>query len=199
LLARTVHVHGFAPVAQVTTNAAGEYSFPAQAPVNSTFYRVQTAAGVGCCPPGASCLQSAPSCPAIMRRRVSSAVLYEGVRDVLTAQASATTVQAGQSIVFSGTVSPDHTGHIIYLERQNAQAPGFHVIQVSFIGTGSAYAIPHRFYEPGTKLVRVYIPGGPENQGAASAPFSMAVTPAPPSTLMPESPGNSTLPQEGQS
>jgi hypothetical protein len=199
LLARTVHVHGFAPVAQVTTNAAGEYSFPAQAPVNSTFYRVQTAAGVGCCPPGASCLQSAPSCPAIMRRRVSSAVLYEGVRDVLTAQASATTVQAGQSIVFSGTVSPDHTGHIIYLERQNAQAPGFHVIQVSFIGTGSAYAIPHRFYEPGTKLVRVYIPGGPENQGAASAPFSIAVTPAPPSTLMPESPGNSTLPQEGQS
>jgi hypothetical protein len=199
LLARTVHQHGFAPVAQSTTNVAGEYSFPAQAPVNSTFYRVQTATGAGCCPPGASCLRSAPSCPAIMRRRMSSAVLYEGVKDVLTAQASSATVQAGGTIAFSGIVSPDHTGHVVYLERQNAQAPGFHVIQVWFVGAGSAYAIPHRFYEPGTKLVRVYVPGGPENQGAASPPFSITVTPAPASTLMPEAPGNSTLPPEGQS
>jgi hypothetical protein len=198
LLARTVHQHGFAPVAQSMTNAAGEYSFPAQSPVNSTFYRVQATAGAGCCPPGASCLRSAPSCPAIVRRRMSSAVLYEGVKDVLTAQASSTAVQAGQTVMFSGTVSPDHTGHVIYLERQNAQAPGFHAIQVWFVGAGSAYAIPHRFYEPGAKLVRVYVPGGPENQGAASAPFSIAVGPAPASTLMPETPGNSTLPPEGQ-
>ncbi|HWX86552.1 MAG TPA: hypothetical protein VNX67_00090 [Solirubrobacteraceae bacterium] len=218
LFARTVRQHGFAPVAQITTNAAGEYSFPAQSPVNSTFYRVQTAAGASCCPPGAACLRSAPMCPllappcnvAASRRphlkhpgcrfnRVSSAVLYEGVRDVLTAQAAPTTVQAGQIVTFSGTVSPDHTGHVIYLERQNAQAPGFHVIQVSFIGAGSAYAIRHVFYQAATKLVRVYVPGGPENQGAASAPFSILVTPAPASTLMPEAPGNTTLPSEGQS
>ncbi len=113
--------------------------------------------------------------------------------------ASPTTVQAGQTVTFSGTVSPDHTGHVIYLERQNAHVPGFHVIQVWFVGPGSAYAIPHRFYEPGAKVVRVYIPGGPENQGAASAPFSIAVTPAPASTLTPESSGNSTLPAEGES
>jgi hypothetical protein len=193
LLARTVHVHGFAPVAQVMTDAAGEYSFPAQSPVNSTFYKVQAGGTAAPCPPGAR------SCPAMRYRRVSSAVLYEGVRDVLTAQASATTVQAGQIVTFSGTVSPDHTGHVIYLERQNAHAPGFHVIQVWFVEAGSAYAIPHRFYEPGTKLVRVYIPGGPDNQGAASTPFSIAVTPAPPSTLLAESPGNSAPPPEGQS
>jgi hypothetical protein len=199
LFARAVHQQGFAPVVQVTANAAGEYSFPAQSPVNSTFYRVQTSVGVGCCPPGAFCLRSAPSCPAIVRRRVSSAVLYEGVKDALTAQVSSTAVQAGQIVTFSGTVSPDHTGHVIYLERQNAHAPGFHVIQDWFVGAGSAYAIPHRFYQPGAKLLRVYIPGGPENQGAASAPFSITVTPAPPSSLMPESPGNSALPSEGQS
>ena len=130
---------------------------------------------------------------------MSSAVLYEGVHDLITASASPTTIQAGQTVTFSGTVSPDHTGHIVYLERQNAQGPGFHPIQVWFVGPGSAYAIPHRFFEPGTKVVRVYIPGGPENQGAASPPFSIAVTPASASSLTPEAPGNSSLPAEGES
>lgn len=192
LMAHTAHQPGFRPVAEATTNSAGEYSFPAQSPTNSTFYRVK--ADTRACP-----VQAGVVCPAIALRPISSAVLYEGVKDVLTAQASPTTVQAGQVVTFSGVVSPDHTGHVIYLERENAHAPGFHVIQVWFIGAGSAYAIPHRFYEPGTKLVRVYVPGGPENQGAASAPFNITVTPAPPSTLMPETPGNSALPSEGQS
>lgn len=199
LLARVVHQRGFAPVAQAMTSAAGEYSFPAQAPLNSTFYRVLAGGGAGCCPPGALCLRRAPTCAAKLTRRLSSVVLYEGVKDVLTTSVSPTTVQAGQIVTFSGTVAPDHTGHVIYLERQNLRAPGFHVIQVWFVGPGSAYAIPHRFYEPGTKVVRIYIPGGPENQGAASAPFSIAVTPASTATLIPEAPGNSTLPAEGES
>jgi hypothetical protein len=197
LLARGRRQHGFARVAQVSTNGAGEYSFAPQAPVNSTFYRVQTAAGSPCrsLPPGSIC----PRLRLARRPPVSSAVLYEGVKDVLTAQVSATTVQAGQSVTFSGTVSPDHTSHVIYLERQNAHGPGFHVIQVSFAGAGSAYSIVHQLYDPGTKVLRVYIPGGPENQGAASQSFSIQVTPAPASTLMSESPENSTLPPEGQS
>lgn len=192
LLARDRRHHGFTRVAQVTTNAIGEYSFPPESPVNSTFYRVQ--ADRPLCPPHPP---RSFSCAAL--RRVSSAVLYEGVRDVLTAQVSPTTVQAGQSVTFTGTVSPDHTGHVIYLERQNAHVPGFHVIQVSFVGVGSAYSIVHQLYDPGTKVLRVHIPGGPENQGAVSQPFTVQVTPGPASSLMPESSGNSTLPPEGQS
>ena len=42
------------------------------------------------------------------------------------------------------------------------------------------------------------IPGGPENLGAASAPFTIQVTPAPAAALKPEAPGNSTVPKEGQ-
>jgi hypothetical protein len=191
LLARTARQHGFARVAQVDANSAGEYSFPAQSPVNSTFYRVS------------GFRQSCPSPPpggvrCDVGHTIFSAVLYEGVRDVLTAQVSATTVQAGQTIAFSGTVAPDHTGHAIYLERQNAHGPGFHVIQVSFVGAGSTYSIVHRVYDPGTKVFRVYIPGGPENQGAVSLPFTIQVTAGAPSTLTPESPENSTLPSEGQ-
>jgi hypothetical protein len=187
LLARGRHQHGFARIAQAMTNGAGEYSFPAQTPVNNTFYRVASSP-VCRHPRGARC---APF--------PSSAVLYEGVKDVLTAQVSATIVPAGQTVTFSGNVAPDHTGHVIYLERQNAHGSGFHVIQVSFVGAGSTYSIVHRLYDPGVKVLRVFIPGGPENQGAASPPFVITVTPAPPSSLVPEAPGNSTLPSEGQS
>jgi hypothetical protein len=200
LLARTRRQHGFAAVAQVMTDASGAYTFPPQSPINSTFYRVSNVTpcvvaplhsghrgrhvGLGCKGKGS---------------HISSAVLYEGVKDVLTAQASSPTVQAGQTVTFSGTVSPDHTNHVIYLERQNPHGSGFHVVQVSFVGAGSAYSITHRFYDPGVKVLRVFIPGGPENQGAASPPFTITVTPAPASSLTPEAPENSTLPPEGHS
>lgn len=173
LLARTVRQHGFAPVAEVRTNGSGEYSFPAQSPVNSTFYRVR---GGG----------------------RHSAVLYEGVKDVLTAAVSQSTIPAGGTLKFTGTVAPDHTGHVIYLERQNATSGNFHVVEVASVGAGSTYSIAHEVIVPGTKVFRVRIPGGPENEGAASAPFTIQVTPAPVAALTPEGPGNSSLPSEGE-
>ena len=60
LMARTARQHGFAPVAEVTTDGSGNYTFGAQSPINSTFYEVKGAGKV-------------------------SAVLYEGVKDVLSA------------------------------------------------------------------------------------------------------------------
>lgn len=172
LLARTRLQQGFAPIAQVSTDASGNYSFPAQSPVNSTFYKV-TGGGQ------------------------TSAVLYEGVKDLLSAAVSATTVQAGSQVSFTGTVAPSHPGHIIYLERQNANDAGFHVVEVSVVNSDSTYSIVHRVYDPGTKVFRVQIPGGPENQGAASAPFTIQVTQGPAAALTPEAPGNSSLPSEG--
>jgi hypothetical protein len=173
LLGRTVHQHGFAPIAEVSTGAGGAYSFPAQSPVNSTLYEVR---GAG----------------------QKSAVLYEGVKSVLSAEASAITVQAGQPVEFKGTVAPEHSGHVIYLERQNAARTGFHVIQVGRVLPGSTYSIVHQFYVPGTKIVRIDIPGGPDNGRAVSQPFTIVVTPAPASAIRPEAPGNSSSPGEGQ-
>jgi len=173
LLSRTVHQRGFAPIAEVSTGADGAYSFPAQTPVNSTLYRVQ---GAG----------------------QKSAVLYEGVKDVLTAEVSPTTVQAGEALTFKGTVTPDQTGHIIYLERQNAAGTAFHVVQVGHVLPGSVYSIVHQVYVPGSKVFRVDIPGGPDNGRAVSQLFTVQVNPAPPSALTPEAPGNSSQPSEGQ-
>ena len=172
LLARTVHQHGFAPIAQISTETNGSYSFPAQSPVNSTLYEVKAAGQ-------------------------KSAVLFEGVKSVLTAEVSATTVQAGQPVEFKGTVAPEHSGHVIYLERQNA-AGNFHVVQIGRVLPGSTYTIVHQFYVPGTKVVRIEIPGGPDNGRAVSQLFTIQVTPAPPSALTPEAPGNSAPPTEGQ-
>jgi hypothetical protein len=173
LLAGTARHNVVTVVAKATTDGSGKYTFSAQSPTMSTAYRVR---GAG----------------------KASAVLYVGVKDVLTANVSATSVQAGQALTFSGTVAPDHTGHAIYLERQNASGPGFHVVQVGAVGAGSSYSIVHTVYDVGTQVFRVEIPGGPENEGAVSAPFTIQVTPAPAAALMPEAPGNSSLPVGGQ-
>ncbi len=142
----------FTQVAQTTADSNGGYSFT-QAPLFNTIYQAR---GAG----------------------KKSAQLFEGVKDTLTASVSATTVNAGDKVTFSGTVAPDKTGHAIYLQRQNADGSGFHNVKVAFVGTGSTYSITRRLSVAGTRVFRVFIPGGPRNQGAASAPFTITVNPA---------------------
>jgi hypothetical protein len=172
LLARTAH-GSFKAVAGATTDGEGNYAFPAQPGVQSTFYRV-TGAGR------------------------SSAVLYEGVKYVLTAIPGATSVQSGQPFSVSGTVSPARAGHQIYLQRQNLAGSGFHVAAVGTVNADGSYTLTHVFYAPGTDVLRVKIPGDPENGGTASPTFNLAVTPVPPAALKPEPPANTSQPPEGQ-
>ncbi len=173
LLARTAQQSGFTQVAEADTDASGDYTFAPQTPLASTFYRVQ---GAG----------------------KKSAVLYEGVKFVLTAGVSATTIQSGQPLTFSGAVTPGEAGHVVYLERENAAGTGFHVVEVGEVSADSTYTITHTFYDVGTSVVRIKLPGGPLNATTDSTPFTVSVTAAPSETLAPEAPGNSTLPPEGQ-
>jgi hypothetical protein len=53
-------------------------------------------------------------------------------------------------------------------------------VKVENVGAGSVYSITRRLFVPGTKVFRVFIPGGPMNQGAASQPFTITVNPASP-------------------
>jgi hypothetical protein len=173
LLERTAQQTGFTVAAEAKTDAAGAYTFTPQTPLESTFYRVQGAGR-------------------------KSAVLYEGVKYVLTAGVSATSVESGQSLTFSGAVTPGEAGHVVYLERENAAGTGFHVIEIGEVSSASTYTITHTFYNVGTSVVRIKIPGGPLNGTTDSTPFTIAVTAAPASALTPEAPGNSTQPPEGQ-
>jgi hypothetical protein len=88
--------------------------------------------------------------------------------------------------------------HVIYLERQDAVHPGFHVVQVGAINANSAsWSLTYKVYDPGTHVYRVRIPGGPDNEGVVSQTFTITVTPVPASVLRPEAPGNSPLPAIG--
>lgn len=179
LLARTRLQRKFATVAQGVAGAGGSYSFATQKPLQSTFYRASAAGKL-------------------------SAVLFEGVKYALTAAASPTTTQVGQPVKFSGTVTPWHSGHIVYLQAENASGLGFHVIQVATLqppatpGAAGTFTLEHSFYNAaaGPRKVRIKVPGDAENQGTASEPFEIALTAA--TALMPEAPGNSSLPGPGQ-
>jgi hypothetical protein len=180
LLARTRSQRKFTPVgAPVATGPGGSYAFPAQKPLQSTFYRVSAGGKL-------------------------SAVLFEGVKYALTATASATSTPVGQPVKFSGTVTPWHAEHVVYLEAENASGLGFHVIQVAKVippltpGGPATFALEHAFYNAGAgpRKVRIKVPGDPENQGTASETFEISLTPA--TMLLPEAPGNTTLPGPGQ-
>jgi hypothetical protein len=163
----------FAAVASGTTKG-GHYAFP-ETPLVNTFYKVTSGS-------------------------TSSSQLYEGVKYALTAGVTPSlTVQAGQPLLFSGTVAPGHNGHPIYLERQNPSGIGFHVVQKGAV-EGSTYKITHAFFSAAATpfVVRIKIPGDEENQQASSELFKVQVTPAAASALTPEAPGNSRLPGEGQ-
>jgi len=172
LLARTRLARGFSPVATTTSGDDGSYTFPVQTPQQSTFYRV-TGAGK------------------------TSSRLYEGVRYGLTANASAGSVQAGSPVTFSGTVTPGHVGHPVYLQVQTPSGIAFHTVEIGQVTGASTYSVSHAFYAAGARKVRVKVPGDPENQGVASQPVALEVTPAPAAALTPEAPGNSTQPSEG--
>ena len=116
-----------------------------------------------------------------------SAVLFIGVADALTAKASSTSINQGQSVMFTGNVVPDKTGDVIYLQQQDTPGGPWHLIGSAFLGANSTYTITQTFYEPGTAVVRVKIPGGPDNEGAVSTTFTITVNAISPAALVPTS------------
>ena len=147
----------FAPVA-TTTTSGGKYTF-AQSPLRNTFYQVTSAA-------------------------TKSSILFEGVKYMLTAAPLALTAQQGQTLTFTGKVSPAHAGHVIYLERQGPAGIGFFVAEEGTVSALGTYSISHTFFGAGTMKLRVKIPGDPENQGVAGQLFEANVTHAPAGALL---------------
>ena len=164
LYARPVGQSSFAPVANTTTGSDGSYSFAPQMPTGNTLYEVKTT--------------FAPS--------RHSAVLFEGVRDVVTMTASSTSSTVGGKVTFDGTVLPDKAGHVIYLERLGADND-WHVVEIRYVRSNSTFQFGWRFGNTGSREFRARITSDPQNVGAASAPVMVAVSPAPTSSLPPGS------------
>ncbi len=158
---------GWVTVASQTASSSGHYGFT-QTPAESTAYKVLSATGS------------------------HSRILFEGVRYVLTAAPSTSTLQDGQVLTVTGTVTPYLAGHMVYLERESSAGSGpFHAVAVAplsastIAGGPATYTISRTMFGVGKQTYRIKVPGDPANQGIASAPFTVEVTPAPPSVLGP--------------
>jgi len=154
----------FAPIASVSADAEGGYEFPAQTPPASTSYRVR---GV----------------------HATSATIFAGVAPQLTAAVSSSTIDAGQTLTFSGTLTPGHAGQPVLLERQNPFGLGYHVLATTTLDEASSFSIERKAFGSGKQVFRIEIPGAAEMQATASQPFTVQVEPAPASSLEPEAPG----------
>jgi hypothetical protein len=169
----TLYAHGhgqlFQAVAQTTTNALGQYSF-GQMPSQNEVYIVRVTSKPG----------------------RHTAQLFEGVRDVVSIQASSTTSEVGQTVTFTGGVTPDKTGHVIHLQRRGPDGD-WHNVKKAVVHPGSIYKFTWKFGSPGVKHFRVLIQGGPVNLDGHSAPVDITVL-LPAVQTLPTVPANPVTP-----
>ena len=148
------HNQGYHPVALATTDASGNYAFPAQSPLHTTVYQARSANG---------------------NRR--SAQVFEAVRDVIgTVSVDPSNPTVGQVVSVKGTVAPPKAGHFIELEKLGRDGD-YHTVQIVRVNGSSQFEFLVRFSVPGTKRLRVHIDGGPFNWGANSDPVNVIVSP----------------------
>jgi hypothetical protein len=161
LFARKPGSPGFTEVTTAMTDTSGAYSF---ANLTATTNEL--------------CQVRATSAPA----RDSSAVLFEGVQDVVTLQASASTATVNGQITFTGSVSPGKAGHVIYLQKLGSDGD-WHTVKVTIVGSDSTYSFGWTFGTAGAKEFRTRVTGGQVNVGGASSPVTVDVTQPPLASL----------------
>jgi hypothetical protein len=151
--------HPYKELQSTTTDAAGGYSFNVRTTTNE-LYRVQTAA-------------------LPMR---STAVLFQGVQDAVNVTARSSSTAVGGRINFRGDVSPDKTGHVIYLQKLGNDH-NWHNVQARLVRRHSTFRFAWTFGAAGQKVFRARITGDPANLGGASSPVTIAVSQPPLSSL----------------
>jgi hypothetical protein len=151
LYGRTAAQGHFVALAAGTTDSSGNYSFT-QSPPHNMIYVVRTTL-----PP-----------------HRHTAPLFEGVQDVVTMSASSPTSVVGGHVIFSGGVTPDKAGHVIYLQKLGADGD-WHTVEIRIVRSDASFQFGWTFGSPGMKEFRARIPGGPFNLGGASAPVTVNV------------------------
>jgi hypothetical protein len=158
LMRKTFGSSTFTKVAEGTTTSGGAYEFNVGAVEQNASYKVTNG-------------------------MVTSHTLFIGVKWVVdTASVSATKVTSGQQIEFTGTVSPDRSGHFVYLEKHNQFIGGYHVVDLTTVeavdATTGKFSIKFNPVGSGKQVYRIHIPGDPINQSGSSATFELEVTPS---------------------
>ena len=151
----------FRPVHSRVTGGDGSYSFT-EMPTVSTLYQVRTT--------------FAP--------KRHSAVLFQGVRDVVTLTPSSTTSTVGGVVTFSGNVDPDKAGRVIHLLRLGADGD-WHTVETTRVRFDSTFHFGWRFARAGSFEFRARIYSDEHDVGAASAPVTITVSPVTTPTALP--------------
>jgi hypothetical protein len=147
-------------VSSAMTGADGSYSFANVQSITNQLYLVRTT----------------------FSPRRHTAVLFQGVQDVVTMSASSSTSTVDGHILFTGNVTPDKAGHAIYLQKLGTDGD-WHTVEVRFLNKVSTFQFGWTFGAAGTKEFRARITGGPANVGGASAPVTIVVSQPPLSSL----------------
>ena len=151
----------FEALSTTVTGADGSYSFTETPVHNTVYYAAET-----------------------LKPKHRSARLFEGVQDVVTIAPSSSTTTVGGTVTLGGTVSPDKTGHVIWLQRLGKDG-NWHDVASSTVTNGSNYSFNYTPGQQGTVQLRARIYGGPENVGAASPAASITVSGAAPVSSLP--------------
>jgi hypothetical protein len=150
---------GFKALQSGQTNGSGIYSFTTM-PLHNTVYRV------------------------LASGHESTAHLFVGVQDVVTAALSSSTDTVGGAVMVSGTVTPEHAGHVIYLQAQNSVGQ-WADIEAGYVDHASRFQFKYTPGMAGTINLRVQITGGPWNIGGISATLPLTVSGVAPVTSLP--------------
>ncbi len=161
LFAREPGAPVFHEVTTTTTGSDGGYSFPNLTSTSNELYQVR-----------------ATFAPA----RDASAALFEGVQDVVSVSSSAPISTVNGQVTFSGSVSPDKAGHVIYLQRFGKDGD-WHTVEAQRVNSDSTFTFGWTFGTAGVKEFRARITGGPANVGSASPMVTVDVTQPPLSSL----------------
>jgi len=154
LLART-HGASWTTVEEAQTDSEGNYEFAAQAPLANTWYEVRSG-------------------------RLHSVSLFEGVKPLLSVQASSASAQEGETVTFSGTLTPAQPGQVVMLERRLPSGVAWSVVGTFTIGEGSSqFSFEHPLTGgPGPQIYRVKVPRSEALLATASEAIVIEVTPA---------------------
>ncbi len=152
----------FRALQSASTNSSGDYTFTTM-PSYNTVYQVTAAHGE------------------------KTANLYVGVQDVVSASLSASTIAVGDAVKVTGTVTPDHSGHVLYLQEQNAAGQWVDV-QTGYLNSGSKFSFSYTPGMAGTLNLRVQITGGPWSIGGISSTMPLTISGAAPVSSLPPAP-----------
>jgi hypothetical protein len=151
----------FTLVGTMPTGSNGSYSFT-EMPGANTVYQARTVLGA----------------------HQRSAELWQGVRDLLTLTPSSLSSTVGGQVTFTGTVTPDKAGEVVYLERLGADG-NWHPVEARFVRNDSTFKFGWRFAKAGSFQFRSRIYSDGKNVGTASTPVPITVSGVAPVTSLP--------------